>query len=86
MSRRMIIINLGPVQDYSNFFEYPRVTNELKRVDLFMSVERFVVALFQFLMLSFYPDYEEKSDISTKMLVSYSILFKSNTGHTLVNL
>ena len=49
-----MIINLGPVQDHSNFFEYPRVTTELKKVDLFISVEKFVVALFHFLMVSFY--------------------------------
>ena len=49
-----MIINFGPVQDYSNFSEYPRVTTELKKVDLFISVEKFVVALFQFLMVSFY--------------------------------
>ena len=82
-----MIINLSPVQDHSDFSEYPRVTTELKNVDLFISVERFVVAL----LISIFngiiqSDYEEKNDISTKMLVSYSILFKSRTGHTHVNL
>ena len=55
-----MIINLGPVQDYSNFSEYPLVTTELKKVDLFISVERFVVALFQFLMVSFYRIMKKK--------------------------
>ena len=39
-----MIINLGLVQEYSDFSEYPRVTIELEKVDLFISVERFVVA------------------------------------------
>ena len=43
-----MIINLGPVKDHSDFSEYPRVTTELKNVDLFISVEWFVVALLTF--------------------------------------
>ena len=56
-----MIINLSPVYDHSYFSEYPRITTELKNVDLFISVERFVVALlisiFNGILLS---DYKEK--------------------------
>ena len=81
-----MIINLGPVQDHSNFSEYPRVTTELKKsrsLHICRKVRSSIISLFNGILLS---DYEENNDISTEMLVSYSILFKSNTGHTQVNL
>ena len=54
-----MIINWGPVQDHSNFSEYPRVTTELKSRSLHIcrKVRSNIISIFNGIPLS---DYEEK--------------------------
>ena len=77
------LVGYGPIITVYTLVFIGATQGNYSSLHICRKVRSSIILLFDGILLS---DYEENSDISTEMLVSYSILFKSRTGLTQVNL